>query len=108
MALTITVTDPLASELLTEANIRKIPVEQFALEVLGWGMQTNGWPSANQRRLAIIKKQFSEGLTPAEEAELRNLQEQADRHLEEMDSQMLEDVAHMERTAAEAVHGSTE
>jgi hypothetical protein len=107
MPLTITVTDPLALKLQTQADARRISVEQFALEVLGQTVQSQEWPAANRQRLALIRKQFTEELTPAEAAELQELQRQADRHLESLDSQMLKDVAEMEKAVAEALHGST-
>ena len=74
MALTITVTDPLANRLQSEADLRKIPVEQFALEVLGQAVQGDEWPPANRRRLALIGKQFATGLALEEAAELQELQ----------------------------------
>jgi hypothetical protein len=108
MPLTITVTDSLASELQSEADLRKIPVEQFALDVLGQAVQRDEWPRANRRRLTLIQKQFADGLTAAERAELHELQCQADLHLETLDSQMLDDVATMEKAAAGALDGSAD
>jgi hypothetical protein len=99
MSLTITVTDPLAHQLQSEADSRKIPVEQFALEFLGQAVQGQEWSLANRRRLALIRKQFANGLTPEEAAELQELQRQADRHLEALDSEMADDVAEMEKAA---------
>ena len=74
MPLTITVTDPLAIKLQSEAAARKISVEQFALEVLGQAVQSEEWASANRRRLALIRQQFAGGLTATEEVELQELQ----------------------------------
>jgi hypothetical protein len=108
MPLTITVTDPLAEELQSEADLRMISVEQFALNVLGQAVQRHEWPRANRRRLALIRQQFAAPLTVAEAAELQELQRQADQHLELMDSQMLGDVATMEKAAADALDGSTD
>ena len=107
MPLTITVTDPLALELQSEANSRKISVEQFALEVLGQAVQREVWATANRRRLTLIRQQFAVGLTATETAELQDLQRQADKHLELLDSQMLDDVSQMETLARKAVNGST-
>ena len=108
MPLTITVTDSLASKLKCEADLRKISVEQFALGVLGQVVEKQEWPRANRRRLTLIRKQFAQGLTAAEAAELQELQRQADRHLESLDCEMLDDVATMEKTAAGALDGSTD
>jgi len=107
MPLTITVSDPLAIELQSEAASRKLSVEQFALEVLGQAVRGDEWAIANRHRLALIRKQFAGGLTEAEAAELQDLQHRADRHLELLDSQMLNDVAEMEKAAAEALDAST-
>ncbi len=107
MPLTITVTDPLAIKLQSEAAARKISVEQFALEVLGQAVQSEEWASANRRRLALIRQQFAGGLTATEEVELQELQRQADQHLESLDSQMLNDVTAMEKAAAEALDVAT-
>lgn len=107
MPLTITVTDPLALKLQSEADSRKISVEQFALEVLGQAVQSEEWAIANRRRLALIRKQFAGGLTAGEATELQELQRRADRHLESLDSQMLNDVTKMEKAGAEALDAST-
>jgi hypothetical protein len=107
MSLTITVTDPLARQLQSEADSRNIPVEQFALEVLGQAVQQHDGPPGNRRRLALIRKQFANGLTPEEVTELQELQCRADRHLEGLDAAMLKDVAEMEKAAEEALHDGT-
>jgi hypothetical protein len=107
MPLTITVTDPLAIKLQSEAVSRRISVEQFALEVLGQAVQSDEWETANRRRLALIRSQFAGGLTAAEAAELQELQCRADRHLESLDSQMLCDVSEMEKAGAEILDAST-
>jgi hypothetical protein len=107
MALMITVRDPLAQELKSAADERNVAVEQFANELLGQAVRAREWPGANHRRLALIRKQFTEGLTGAEAKELQELQCQADRHLEALDAEMLNDVSSMERAATEALHGSS-
>jgi hypothetical protein len=106
MPLMLTVTDPLAIRLQSEAASRKISVEQFALEVLGQAVQSDEWATANRRRLALIQKQFAGGLSAEEAAELQELQRRADRHLESLDSPMLRDVAEMEKAGAEALDAS--
>jgi hypothetical protein len=108
MPLTITVKDPLASELQSKAEMRKIPVEQFALEVLGQAVKRYDWPATNRRRLALIQKQFAEGLTPAEAAEVQDLQRQADQTLEALDAPRLEGIAEMEQMAAKALDDSSQ
>jgi len=107
MPLTITVKDPLARELQSAADQRNIAVEQLANELLGQAVHEHEWPAANRRRLALIRKQFAEGLNASETAELQGLQYQADQRLETLDSEMLKDISSMERAAAEALNGST-
>ena len=82
MPLTITVTDSLALKLQGEADLRNISVERFALHALGQVVETHEWPRANQRRLTLIRKQFTSELTATEVYELHELQRLADRHLE--------------------------
>jgi hypothetical protein len=106
MPLTITVSDPLAVKLESEAATRQISAEQFALDVLGKAVQRDDWGAVNRRRLALIRKQFAAGLTAGESVELQELQLRADKHLESLDSQMLDDVAAME-TAVGAHDAST-
>jgi hypothetical protein len=59
------------------------------------------WRATNQRRVALIDKQFSGGLSDQEQAELQRLQELADQQLEELDALMLTDVGRMEAKVAE-------
>ncbi len=106
MPFTITVTDPLAIKLQSEAASRKLPVEQLALKILEQAVQDDEWSIANRRRLALIGQQFSAGLTAAEAAELQDLQCRADRHLESLDSQMLNEITKMEKAVAEALDAS--
>ena len=107
MPLTITVKEPLARELQSAADLHKISVEQYALEVLGQAVQKQEWPDTNRRRVALIRQQFAAGLTAAETAELQELQRQVDRQLESLDAAMLNDITHMEQAAAEALDGAT-
>ncbi len=106
MPITLTVADPLASSLQCEAERRHLSVEQFALHVLGQAVQGADWPAVNRRRTTLIQKQFAEGLTTAEAAELQALQLQADQHLELLDAQRLDDIARMQKAAARAINGT--
>jgi hypothetical protein len=105
--LTITVKDPLAGELQSVADERQISVEQFAVELLGRAVHGREGPMANRRRLTLIRKQFAEGLSPSEAADLQELQRQADESLESLDSPMLQDISQMEQAAREALDGPT-
>ena len=103
MPLTITVPDPLARLLQSRAQAEKIPVEELASRLLKTGLQNSlepeQWVIANERRVARIEKQFRSGLTDQEQEELQQLQEIADRQLEELDALMLKDMTLMETTA---------
>ena len=56
------------------------------------------WEQLNARRLDLIDKKHSGGLSPAEEAELRDLQEEADAHVQ---LPPLEPLLELERRAIE-------
>jgi hypothetical protein len=110
MSLTITVPDPLARLLQSRAEVEKIPVDELATRILETGMQdplqSGQWTVVNKRRMALIEKQFRNGLTDQEQVELQELQELADRQLEELDAVMLKDLAIMERTARSVLQGA--
>jgi hypothetical protein len=103
MTLTITLSDPLASRLQSRADTERVPVGELASRLLEHGIQSpldaEPWRIANQRRLVLIQKRFSSGLSNEEAIELQQLQELADRQLEEMDMHLLHDVASMENAA---------
>jgi plasmid stability protein len=103
MSLTINVPDPLAERLQLRAQAENIPVDKLASRILENGMQRpyvpQQWSVANQRRVALIEKRFTSGLTDHELEELQHLQNLADRQLEELDAKMLNDVARMEANA---------
>jgi hypothetical protein len=103
MSLTITVPDPLAGQIRSRAQAEKIPVDELASRLLETGMKTplepGQWAVANERRVALIGKRFNGGLTDPEQLDLQQLQELADRQLEELDALMVKDVALMEATA---------
>jgi hypothetical protein len=107
MSLTITVEDPLASNLQSSAAEHRMSPEQFALEVLGQAVQNQKWSLANRRRLRLIEKQFASSLTAEEAAELHELQRQADQQLEALDAQLLEGVSQIRKAVTEALNGST-
>ncbi len=110
MSLTITVPDPLARMLQSRAQAQRIPVDELASRLLETGMQNplepEQWTIANERRVALIEKRFSSGLTDQEKDELQQLQELADRQLEELDVLMLKDLALMETTARKILKGA--
>ena len=110
MSLTITVPDPLARRLQSRAHAQEIPVDELASRLLESGMQNalepGQWTIVNERRVALIGKRFKGGLTDQEQEELQQLQELADRQLEELDALMLKDVALMETSAHKILKGA--
>jgi len=110
MSLTITVADPLAGRLRTRAEVENIPVDRLASRLLESGMQPPldlaQWTVVNRRRVALIEKQFHSGLSENEQAELQQLQELADRQVEEFDLARLNDVARMEASARSILGGA--
>lgn len=109
MPLTIAVPDPLGRLLQSRAQAEKIPVDELASRLLQTGMQhplaLAQWTIANERRVALIEKRFNGGLTDQEQEDLQQLQEIADRQLDELDALMLKDVALMETTARNILKG---
>ena len=95
MASVILLDENLAAQLKRQAEAKSLSVEQYAREILGQAVATEtdlAWRACNERRVALIRRQFSGGLTGHEEAELRRLQEQADEQLDQLDEQRLADV----------------
>ena len=110
MSLTITVSDPLATKLQSLAAAERVSVDQLASRLLKSSverpLEPETWSTVNQRRLALIEKRFAQGLSAEEQQELPQLQEIADRQLEELDEKMLSDLANMESAAREALGAS--
>ena len=103
MSLTINVSEPLARRLQSRAEAQRVSVEERASQILESGIQgplaPDQWSVANKRRVLLIEKRFSSGLTDEEQAELQRLQDLADQQLEELDALMLRDVGRMEETS---------
>jgi hypothetical protein len=110
MSVLLRIEDDLAARLRPRAEAERLSLEQFAIRVLGDAAEDGDeqhWRACNERRMALIRKQFAERLTPDEQVELASLQEIADRHLEEQDNQMLDDVQRLRAAADEVVKRST-
>ncbi len=98
MSNAILLDENLVTQLQRQAEAKSLSVDQYARELLGQAVVTEeelAWRTCNARRVALIRKQFAEGLSDDEEAELRRLQEQADRRLDQLDDQRLEDVTRL-------------
>ena len=108
MPITITVDDDLAQRLQQQAKARQISVQEWALLVLGrapeFPDQPEAWRELNARRFELIRQRHQGGLTPAEEAELTELQTTADKWLEPIDRQRLEMLRPFEELAQRLTH----
>lgn len=104
MTITINLSDPLAAKLAGRARTERVSVEELAVGILREAVdsppQSSAWTTQNTKRIALIRKRFASGLTPDEERDLQRLQALADKHLEQLDRKMLDDLEQM-RLAAE-------
>ena len=92
MAVTITLTNPLAEELQAQAAARRLTVEEFAVHLLGQAVQqlddADRWQAQNARRLALLRQSRLQPLRLEEQAELQRLQALADQQLEQVDQRL--------------------
>lgn len=108
MSVVITLDENLVSQLQARAAAINLSVEEYAQQVLREvACDDGGSQESNQRRGALIRKQFDEGLTPEEEVELQRLQEMADRRLDQLDDQMLDDVEQLRKKVDQIVKDSS-
>ena len=112
MSLEITVPDTLADRLRQRAEAEHVSVEELAQRILRHGLEPplapEHWNAVDQRRVQLIEKRFSGGLSTDEQQQLRRLQDMADQQLEKLDERMLDDLAQMERATANALKNSDE
>lgn len=103
MNFTVTLDEPLASQLCQEASARQLSPEEAASELLGnlpARMATEtAWRRANQRRLELIRKGRDGSSTAEEQMELDQLQAAADLHLAPMDQRLLAEADQFRRIA---------
>ncbi len=107
MTVTITLPDDLVARLRSRAAAERLSVEEYAAQALAHVVEhpadAGTWDARNQRRLSLIRKRFAGRLTADEDVELSELQELADRQLEQLDQQMLGDIADLEAQATRAM-----
>ena len=111
MSLTIILDDTLVAQLQVQAAARYLSVEALALHLLSPAVLHEDdptWRTANQRRIALIRKQFAEGLRTDEADELQQLQDMADQQVERFDAQRLDDVQQLYRQAKRLVDGASD
>jgi hypothetical protein len=106
MALTITLKDDLAERLRSQAKARNLSVQEWALTILANASERpdypETWTDLNARRLALIKKRYTVGLSVAEDKELAMLQDAAALVFEPADRRRMDHV----RQLAQAATGS--
>lgn len=85
MTITIQIDDPLASLLQTTAASRFVTADQLAKQLLADALvdEDETWASLNRRRIELIRKSNRQQLSSAEAAELQQLQDAADKRLEQ-------------------------
>jgi hypothetical protein len=93
MNLTISLDEKQAAHLQRQASARQLSAEQFARDLLGDALgrivADETWGALNRRRIDLIGKSRSSGLSAEEARELEHLQAAVDRRLEPMDRQLL-------------------
>lgn len=111
MSLTIILDDTLVAQLQVQAEACNLSVEALALQILSDAVvheDDTTWRTGNQRRIALIRKQFAEGLSADEADELQQLQDMADQQVERFDAQRLDDIKQLYRRAKRLVDGASD
>jgi hypothetical protein len=93
MNLTISLDEPLATQLQQAASARRLSPEQVARDLLGSALGTiaeeETWRQLNRCRGKLIRKSRDHGLTAEESKELDRLQAAVDQRLGPMDWELL-------------------
>ena len=105
MPVTITLSDDLAARLQMQAQSQRLSLEQWALTILGHAaehqQELQTWARLNQRRFALIRKQYTGSLSESEERELVELQAAVAKALEPWDREMIENLEPYEKLASQ-------
>ena len=112
MSQTIAVPERLAARLAKKAKSQRTTVESLVVTILDAAIDaddsSDDWSAKNARRVALIHQRFTQGLDAAEVRELDQLQELATQRLEAWDSQLLSDVAAMQKAVDRVIpHSGT-
>jgi hypothetical protein len=103
MDLTISLDDQQAAQLQRQASSRRLSPEQFARDLLGDALgkivEEETWGAVNRRRVDLIRKSRSSGLSAEEARDLEQLQAAIDRRLEPLDRHLLATAEHFRRLA---------
>jgi len=94
MSVTITLENELADKLARQAEDHHVSLHEWAVrvleEVVENGHDASAWSRLNARRLALISKEYTSGLTDSEQAELADLQDAVAKACEPRDRKLLE------------------
>jgi hypothetical protein len=105
MPVTIQLDDDLAGQLQSKAVAHQLSLEEFTARLLGGALGEMAAAEAcqdqNRRRVSLIRKSSTNGLSPQEQAELQELQTALDQRLEPVDEQLLDRLQHLQHATAE-------
>jgi len=108
MVVTVHLKDPVASWVQARASAQNVSPEDVVHDILANEREraetSEEWQELNRRRLALIQKEYYDGLTHQEESELEALQRAADRHLETRDRQLLANLDRLRQAATAATN----
>lgn len=102
MPVTITMDDETARQLASHARNHKLSVQDFSVQLLKDALNSSHntkWENLNARRLDLIARKFTSGLSDEEAEELDRLQEASAAVCEPMDRQLLSKLSEYERRA---------
>src|SRR5438128_3314655 len=103
MPVTIQLNDTLAAELQEKAAAHRLSLEEFTLHpldgALGEMNAADRWAAHDKRRLELIRKSCTSGLSSEEEGELQGLQAALDQRLEPLDDLLLGSLGHWQIAA---------
>jgi len=107
MSVNIALDDDLAARLDRQAKGHRMSMQEWAVRVLAESAECDKggseWSGLNARRLALIAKEYSHGLSHAEQDELAALQDACAKTSEPQDRKLLEKLTGWE-TSAQCAH----
>jgi hypothetical protein len=105
MAVIITLQNDLADRLARKAESRRVSLQDWAVRILEESLDNAddaAWSRLNARRLALISKEDTSGLTSPEQGELAALQDAAAKACERQDRPLLEKLSSLPADATDA------
>ncbi len=103
MNVTISLDEAQTAQLQRQADARRLAPEQLARDLLGAALgslaEQERWDACNRRRVELIRKGRTAGLTADEAKELDQLQAAVDQRLEPTDRRLLAEAEQLRRLA---------